>query len=213
MTVSLSTPARRPARRRTTCRSTWPSVRRASGGAHRSVRWRTERRRRALVWSHTRRPSEARKMKGRPPDMFRPPPTAAPSFAQRRVTGGVGVGRVVGFLRRRVLALRPFGVLTFIAAAIGRALSHAAVIPITMPGAFFWLNKGFVEHARDVGLAEMPQLGVVHERRHPFRMDALWRSFLETSPREKWDQLRRSFTGRSPPHRPNSRSSGAGSPR
>ena len=27
-------------------------------------------------------------------------------------------------------------------------------------GAFFWKNKGFEEHARDIGLAEMPQVGV-----------------------------------------------------
>ncbi len=47
------------------------------------------------------------------------------------------------------------------AAILGRALFYVLVIPTTMPGAFFWRNKGFVEHAREVGLAEMPQLGVV----------------------------------------------------
>ncbi len=47
------------------------------------------------------------------------------------------------------------------AAMISRALFYVLVIPTTMPGAFFWRNKGFVEHAREVGLAEMPQLGVV----------------------------------------------------
>ncbi len=46
------------------------------------------------------------------------------------------------------------------AAILGRALFYVLVIPTTMPGAFFWRNKGFVEHAREVGLAEMPQLGV-----------------------------------------------------
>ena len=52
--------------------------------------------------------------------------------------------------------------LTAVAAAIlGRALFYVLVIPTTMPGAFFWRNKSFVEHAREVGLAEMPQLGVV----------------------------------------------------
>lgn len=49
-------------------------------------------------------------------------------------------------------------------AIIGRALFYVLVIPTTMPGAFFWRNKGFVEHARDIGLAHMPQLGVVYER-------------------------------------------------
>ena len=47
------------------------------------------------------------------------------------------------------------------AAVLGRALFYVLVIPTTLPGAFFWRNKGFVEHAREVGLAEMPQLGVV----------------------------------------------------
>jgi len=43
----------------------------------------------------------------------------------------------------------------------GRALFYVLVIPTTMPGAFFWKNKGFEQHARDIGLAEMPQVGVV----------------------------------------------------
>ena len=47
------------------------------------------------------------------------------------------------------------------AAILGRALFYVLVIPTTMPGAFFWRNKGFVEHARETGLARMPQLGVV----------------------------------------------------
>ena len=47
------------------------------------------------------------------------------------------------------------------ASIIGRALFYVLVIPTTMPGAFFWRNKGFEEHARETGLANMPQLGVV----------------------------------------------------
>jgi hypothetical protein len=43
----------------------------------------------------------------------------------------------------------------------GRALFYALVIPTTMPGAFFWRNKGFEEHARESGLARMPQVGVL----------------------------------------------------
>ena len=46
-------------------------------------------------------------------------------------------------------------------ALIGRALFYALVIPTTMPGAFFWRNKGFEEHARETGLADMPQTGVL----------------------------------------------------
>lgn len=44
---------------------------------------------------------------------------------------------------------------------VSRALFYVIVIPTTMPGAFFWKNKGFEEHARETGLARMPQVGVV----------------------------------------------------
>ena len=46
-------------------------------------------------------------------------------------------------------------------ATIGRALFYVLVIPTTMPGAFFWRNRGFEEHARATGLAKMPQVGVL----------------------------------------------------
>ena len=45
-------------------------------------------------------------------------------------------------------------------AVVGRALFYVVVIPTTMPGAFFWKNAGFEEHARDSGLAGMRQVGV-----------------------------------------------------
>ncbi|CAA0082797.1 Anaerobic dimethyl sulfoxide reductase chain B [Zhongshania aliphaticivorans] len=48
-----------------------------------------------------------------------------------------------------------------VTALIGRALFYVLVIPTTMPGAFFWKNKDFEEHAREIGLANMPQVGVV----------------------------------------------------
>ena len=44
---------------------------------------------------------------------------------------------------------------------ISRALFYVLVIPTTIPGAFFWRNKGFQEHARETGLADMPQVGVL----------------------------------------------------
>jgi DMSO reductase anchor subunit len=47
-----------------------------------------------------------------------------------------------------------------ITSLIGRALFYILVIPTTMPGAFFWKNKGFEQHARDVGLADNPATGV-----------------------------------------------------
>ena len=39
-------------------------------------------------------------------------------------------------------------------------LFYVLVIPTTMPGAFFWRNRGFQEHARETGLARLPQAGV-----------------------------------------------------
>ena len=46
-------------------------------------------------------------------------------------------------------------------ALVGRALFYVIVIPTTMPGAFFWRNQGFEEHARKTGLARLPQVGVL----------------------------------------------------
>ena len=48
-----------------------------------------------------------------------------------------------------------------VTAVTGRALFYALVMPTTMPGAFFWRNKKFQEHARETGLAKMPQVGVL----------------------------------------------------
>ena len=45
-------------------------------------------------------------------------------------------------------------------AIVGRALFYVVVVPTTMPGAFFWKNKGFEEHARAIGLAANPAVGV-----------------------------------------------------
>ncbi len=62
----------------------------------------------------------------------------------------------VGFAVWMVLAVS-----IVVVALIGRALFYVLVVPTTMPGAFFWKNKDFEQHARDIGLAEMPQVGVV----------------------------------------------------
>lgn len=51
-------------------------------------------------------------------------------------------------------------VLAILHEVIGRALFYVLVTPTTMPGAFFWNNKYFEEHARKTGLANMPQVGV-----------------------------------------------------
>lgn len=52
------------------------------------------------------------------------------------------------------------GLLLAATSVVGRALFYVLVIPTTMPGAFFWKNKGFEDHARAIGLARMPQVGV-----------------------------------------------------
>ncbi len=46
-------------------------------------------------------------------------------------------------------------------AVISRAMFYVMVVPTTMPGAFFWKNKGFEEHARETGLAKVVQAGVI----------------------------------------------------
>jgi len=46
-------------------------------------------------------------------------------------------------------------------ALVGRALFYVLVVPTTLPGAFFWRNPGFQEHARETGLANLPQVGVM----------------------------------------------------
>ncbi len=50
------------------------------------------------------------------------------------------------------------------AALAGRAIFYAVVVPTTMPGAFFWKNAGFQQHARETGLADMPQVGVLADQ-------------------------------------------------
>jgi len=67
----------------------------------------------------------------------------------------VGYTSAVLLLPWLVLAL-----LNCFTAMIGRALFYILVIPTTMPGAFFWKNKSFEEHARDTGLADNPATGV-----------------------------------------------------
>lgn len=48
-----------------------------------------------------------------------------------------------------------------VTALMGRALFYVLVIPTTMPGAFFWRNKGFADHAREIGLQKVVDAGLV----------------------------------------------------
>jgi DMSO reductase iron-sulfur subunit len=70
--------------------------------------------------------------------------------------GASGLGGGIGLAAWALVALGITAV-----AVVGRALFYVLVIPTTMPGAFFWRNKGFEAHARETGLAEWPQVGVV----------------------------------------------------
>ncbi len=56
---------------------------------------------------------------------------------------------------------------------VGRAIFYVAVVPTTIPGAFFWGNKSFEEHARESGLANMPQVGVIPIKKNEVD-EALW---------------------------------------
>jgi DMSO reductase iron-sulfur subunit len=79
----------------------------------------------------------------------------------------LGFGLLIGMLAFNgvnvymLLGLALVGATLIATSVMGRALFYVLVIPTTMPGAFFWKNKGFEEHARDIGLANMPQVGVV----------------------------------------------------
>ena len=76
----------------------------------------------------------------------------------------LGVGLLLAMalaLGGNVALIPALAVAALLAAIIGRALFYVLVIPTTMPGAFFWKNPSFQEHAREVGLAQMPQVGVV----------------------------------------------------
>ncbi|WP_066333745.1 DmsC/YnfH family molybdoenzyme membrane anchor subunit [Azohydromonas lata] len=97
--------------------------------------------------------------------------------------------------RLAVVLLPLLAVVALAQSVLGRALFFAAVIPTTLPGGFFWRNPGFVEHARKVGLADMPQVGVVHEQHHAFKVGELLDTVMKTPLRDKVAQAKRVFTG------------------
>lgn len=75
--------------------------------------------------------------------------------------GMLALGAISGL--DALLSLSLLAALAGAAALAGRALFYVAVVPTTMPGAFFWRNRAFQEHARETGLANMPQVGVAPE--------------------------------------------------
>jgi DMSO reductase iron-sulfur subunit len=84
------------------------------------------------------------------------------SYIARNVLLAINIAWVGALLLLPSIVLASVTLLTLlISAIVGRALFYVLVIPTTMPGAFFWKNKGFEEHAKETGLANMPQVGVV----------------------------------------------------
>ncbi len=105
------------------------------------------------------------------------------------------VGHMLFSSTHTVLAYSLLTVIGLASNIISRALFYVVVIPTTMPGAFFWKNDGFVEHAREVGLADMPQMGVAYERHHAFDIAELLETIKTTTMKQKFAQFRSIFTG------------------
>lgn len=83
------------------------------------------------------------------------------AYLARNIVLGVGLLLAVSAPLLGLPAWWALALLWLPAAVAGRALFYVLVIPTTLPGAFFWRNRGFQEHARETGLAQMPQVGVV----------------------------------------------------
>ena len=77
-----------------------------------------------------------------------------------------------------------------VSSVFGRSLFFVLVIPTTMPGAFFWKNDGFVDHARATGLADSPQHGVAYERHHAFKVNELIQTLKENSLKDMMDHVK-----------------------
>ena len=89
-----------------------------------------------------------------------------------------------------VAAWSGLSALIICAAAISRSLFFVLVIPTTMPGAFFWKNQDFVEHARTTGLVDMEQVGVVRELHGKFKMDELLDTIKTTTLKELFTHIK-----------------------
>ena len=101
-----------------------------------------------------------------------------------------GLSGVIGYTMGLLLTLS-----MLVMAAFGRSLFFVLVIPTTMPGAFFWKNKGFVDHAREIGLADSPQHGVAYERHHAFKLDELLKTVKESSIKDMFKHIKWIFGG------------------
>lgn len=105
----------------------------------------------------------------------------------------VGLEGVIGMVIWTLSTALVLGV-----ALVGRALFYVLVIPTTMPGAFFWRNGGFEKHARTVGLAKMPQTGVLpHTHYHGHQLAKAKRELREDFEKIKkmgWKAVGRTFS-------------------
>jgi len=102
-----------------------------------------------------------------------------------------GLSDTLGFITAGILAIT-----LLVMAMFGRSLFFVLVIPTTMPGAFFWKNDGFVEHARETGLADAPQHGVVYERHHAFKVNELIQTIKENSIKDMIEHVKWIFGGK-----------------
>ncbi|MDC9727149.1 MAG: dimethyl sulfoxide reductase anchor subunit [Candidatus Thioglobus sp.] len=82
-----------------------------------------------------------------------------------------------------------------ISSYLGRILFYAVVTPTTMPGAFFWKNNKFKEHAIETGLSDMPQMGVMAERHHKFDIGLLMDTIKQTTVKSAVSQIKAILRG------------------
>lgn len=117
--------------------------------------------------------------------------TYGKTYILRNILLGINMSLMVIMMIYPSVAILLVGFLSMIVSAyLGRILFYALVIPTTMPGAFFWKNDKFKEHAIESGLAEMPQMGVMAERHHKFDVKALVTVIKQTTFKDVLAQLK-----------------------
>lgn len=94
--------------------------------------------------------------------------TFGKTYLLRNAALGINIILIFGLLisqSMELIALCLWGLsatILIVTSVVSRALFYILVVPTTMPGAFFWKNKGFEQHAKDIGLAaSMPSAGIV----------------------------------------------------
>ena len=94
--------------------------------------------------------------------------TFGKTYLLRNVLLGLNIILIIGLLISQSVSLIALclwalsAAILIVTSVISRALFYILVVPTTMPGAFFWKNKGFEQHAKDIGLAaSMPSAGIV----------------------------------------------------